>query len=226
VSAPGTTQYWSKAYPGVRHLEVLEGYGANSIVASICARNVEDDTAADFGYRPAIAAIVDRLKEQLGDRCLPRPLLVDALDGTVACNLVETIPRPEGGTCPPCNPMTARAVPDPIVDTVVRGQLVNQPGDPCGDDEDCSNACLCEVLQVQQVPTNPPDALTRCREDPEATGVEGWCYVDADKGLGNPALVENCPATEQRLLRFVGGGLESGTTTFVACQGSSFAAEQ
>jgi hypothetical protein len=223
VTPASTTQYWSKAYPGVRHLEVLEGYGANSIVASICARNVENDAAADFGYRPAIAAIVDRLKEQLGDRCLPRPLLVDAVDGTVSCNLVETIPRPDGACV--CNPMTARAVPDPIVDTVVRAQLVSQPGDPCGDDEDCSNACLCEVLQVQQA-NNPPGALTTCQQDPEATGVEGWCYVDADKGLGNPVLVENCPATERRLLRFVGRGLESGTTTFVACQGSSFAAEQ
>src|SRR5690606_16765319 len=75
TSPPGTTQYWAKAYPGGRHLEVLKEYGANSIVASICARNVTDPNAADFGYRPAIAAIVDRLKEQLGDRCLPRPLL-------------------------------------------------------------------------------------------------------------------------------------------------------
>jgi hypothetical protein len=65
TSPPGTTQYWGKAYPGGRQLEVLEGYGANSIVASICARNVTDATAPDFGYRPALAAIVERLSEQL-----------------------------------------------------------------------------------------------------------------------------------------------------------------
>lgn len=65
VSVPGTTQYWGKAYPGSRHLEVLERYGQNAILASVCPRNVADATASDFGYRPAVAAIVERLREQL-----------------------------------------------------------------------------------------------------------------------------------------------------------------
>lgn len=37
----------------------------NSIVASICARNLVDTGAQDYGYRPAVDAIVDRLKEAL-----------------------------------------------------------------------------------------------------------------------------------------------------------------
>jgi hypothetical protein len=223
VSAAGTTQYWAKAYPGTRHLEVLKDYGANSIVASICARNVADTNAADFGYRPAIAAIVDRLKEQLGDRCLPRPLSINEADRTVACNLVETIPQPDG-QCN-CDEARARRAPDPVLASVVRDQLANERGELCGaDDPNCLGACLCEVLQVQQVPTNPAEALQICQNNPEASGVEGWCYVDADLGIGSPELVENCPATQRRLLRFVGRGLEPNTTTFVACTGSSFAA--
>jgi hypothetical protein len=226
TSAAGTTQYWAKAYPGSRHLEVLKEYGANSIVASICARNVTDATASDFGYRPAIAAIVDRLKEQLGNRCLPRSLNTNPADGTVACNLVETIPRPETGTCV-CDPVIARRAPDEVLDSVVRSQLANQEGGGCGAaDPNCTGACLCEVLQVQQVTTNPTDALRACQNDEVASGVEGWCYVDADQGLGNEALVEGCPATQRRLLRFVGRGLEPNTTTFVACTGSSFAARE
>jgi hypothetical protein len=224
VSQPGTVQYWAKAYPGTRHLEVLKGYGENSIVASICAREVTDQDAADFGYRPAIAAIIDRLKEQLGDRCLPRSLTT-ASDGTVACSLVETIPQPENGACN-CDPASARRDPDPVLDSVVRAQLAAERGSPCGPDTSCVNACLCEVLQVQQVPTNPPNALDVCRNDENPSGVEGWCYVDADQGLGNEALVENCPATQKRVLRFVGSGLGPNTTTFVACQGSSFAARE
>jgi hypothetical protein len=58
--------------------------------------------------------------------------------------------------------------------------------------------------------------------------VEGWCYV-ADTELqqiGNPALVAECPATARQLLRFVGQGLRRNTTTFVACQGSSLAAQR
>jgi len=65
ASAPGTTQYWAKAYPSLRQLEVLKGHGDQSIVASICARNVTDPSAADFGYRPAMAAIVERLRGHL-----------------------------------------------------------------------------------------------------------------------------------------------------------------
>lgn len=228
TTAAGTTQYWAKAYPGTRHLEVLKGYGNNSIVASICARNVTDAAASDFGYRPAIAAIVDRLKEQLGDRCLPRTLNTNPADGTVACNLVETVPRPAGGTCV-CDPTIARRAPDPVLDSVVRGQLSSDRGGGggCGaDDPSCVNACLCEVLQVQQVESNPENALIVCQNDEDASGVQGWCYVDADQGLGNDALVENCPATQKRLLRFVGRGLEPNSTTFVACTGSSFAARE
>ena len=225
TSPAGTLQYWAKAYPGTRHLEVLKEYGDNSIVASICARNVSDPMASDFGYRPAIAAIVDRLKEELGDRCLPRPLAIDPADGTVACNLVETIPQPEGPCV--CDPAVARQVPDAVLSSVVREQLATQPGDPCGEnDPNCTGACLCEVLQVQQVATNPSNALDVCRNDENASGVEGWCYVDADLGVGNPDIVESCPATQRRLLRFVGRGLEANTTTFVACTGSSFATRE
>jgi len=68
VSAPGTTQYWAKAYPGLRELQVLKDYGeltSNSIVASICALNVTNSSSSDYGYRPAMAAIVNRMKEQL-----------------------------------------------------------------------------------------------------------------------------------------------------------------
>jgi hypothetical protein len=68
VSAPGPVQYWGKAYPSLRQLSVLKDFGAvtgNSVVASICARNVTDTSKADYGYRPAVAAIVERLQDQL-----------------------------------------------------------------------------------------------------------------------------------------------------------------
>jgi hypothetical protein len=71
VSTPGTTQYWGKAYPGSRELEVLKGFGektTNSIVASICARNVDRPADPDYGYRPAVAAIIERLQGQLPGR--------------------------------------------------------------------------------------------------------------------------------------------------------------
>jgi hypothetical protein len=67
VSSAGTTQYWAKAYPGLRQLDVLRGYGANSVVASICARKVSAAQAGDpdFAYRPALSALVERLQQRL-----------------------------------------------------------------------------------------------------------------------------------------------------------------
>jgi hypothetical protein len=68
VTPPGTTQYWAKAYPAVRELQVLKDFGAqttNSVVASICARNTTNADRPDFGYRPAIAALIERLQPRL-----------------------------------------------------------------------------------------------------------------------------------------------------------------
>jgi hypothetical protein len=56
-----TTQFRAKAFPGVRQLEVLKGFGDNAIVASICARNLRDPSRQDYGYRPALRAILERL---------------------------------------------------------------------------------------------------------------------------------------------------------------------
>ena len=74
---------------------------------------------------------------------------------------------------------------------------------------------------------DPEEALRACQQDADANGVEGWCYV-ADtplQSVGNPELVAECPATKRQVLRFVGEGLGRNTTTFVACRGSSLAAQ-
>ncbi len=54
----GTTQYYAKAYPGTRILEVLRDYGRNSVVNSICPK------APAEGYTPALTATVARMKER------------------------------------------------------------------------------------------------------------------------------------------------------------------
>jgi hypothetical protein len=64
--SPGSTQYWAKAYPGLRHLQVLQGLGEAAVVSSICARNTTNEERPDFGYRPAMTAIIERLQSQLG----------------------------------------------------------------------------------------------------------------------------------------------------------------
>jgi hypothetical protein len=61
----GNTQTAAKGYPGLRQLEVLQGLGAQAIVGSICPANTRDKTRSDYGYRPVIAAIVNRLRNPL-----------------------------------------------------------------------------------------------------------------------------------------------------------------
>lgn len=217
-ATPGTVQHWAKAYPGLRELEVLRGFGENSIVASICARNVQDLERRDFGYRPAISSILERLEEQLVRRCLPRPLEV-AADGSVPCTLVEV--RPDSSSCS-CDPARARSRPSTLLETSVRENLARALDKPCGAaDPECNRACLCEVEQVVSA-----SALDVCRNQENPAGVEGWCYVadDDEQHLGNPALVAECRSTERRVVRLVGEGQQDALTV-ISCSGRSFARE-
>src|SRR5215470_10939433 len=83
-----TTQDKAKGYPGLRQLRVLKAIGPQGITASVCPAQMSDTTAADFGYRPAIGAIIDRLKTALGGQCLPRTLRLKS-DGSIPCVILE-----------------------------------------------------------------------------------------------------------------------------------------
>jgi len=63
--AATTTQYYGKAYPGLRELTVARELGRRSVLGSVCARNTQDDTRADYGYRPVFGAIGRRLAATL-----------------------------------------------------------------------------------------------------------------------------------------------------------------
>ena len=72
----GNTQVAAKAYPGLREIAVLHDYATgdaavtpgNSIVTSICPKDTSassDVKSPGYGYNPAMAAIINRLKEKL-----------------------------------------------------------------------------------------------------------------------------------------------------------------
>ena len=58
---PGTTQYYEVAFPGLRHLQLLQTLGDNAITASACPK-ITSPNAVDFGYRPAMKALAARLE--------------------------------------------------------------------------------------------------------------------------------------------------------------------
>ena len=57
-----TLQVRAKANPSLRQLAVLRGLGDRGVVASVCPAQLVDPGAPDYGYRPAAAAVVDRMR--------------------------------------------------------------------------------------------------------------------------------------------------------------------
>ncbi|MRG97058.1 hypothetical protein GF068_34805 [Polyangium spumosum] len=211
-SAP-TKRVRAKAYPGLRQLGVLRGLGDQGIVASVCPKQVEDRTTSDYGYRPAIGALVDRLKSKIGGPCLPRTLDRDD-EGAVNCLLLEA--RATGGACS-CDPAHARIPVDPKHAAAIDEARARSP--------ESNWDCFCQIPQLEG------EELSVCQNDvsespvtPAGEPVSGFCYVDAstDPAVGNPALVARCAESERRMIRLVGEGEPSqGATLFVTCSGDS-----
>ena len=57
----GTTQYYAKAYPGLRELAVVHSLADRGVPASICAKTLADPTDTEFGYAPAFDALLKRV---------------------------------------------------------------------------------------------------------------------------------------------------------------------
>jgi hypothetical protein len=205
----GLTQVAAKAYPSIRPLQVLRDFGPNSIVASICPKNTASRDALDFGYRPAVTAIVERLKEQLKDKCLPRRLEVKD-DGTVSCLIVEADPDGDGT----CDTSRARDLVSESVASEVRSRLKNSH--TCTTPEECNGFTLCHITPLE--PNSPEYSECLATESPRG---DGWCYIDPEQGLGDVSQVEKCDETKQRKIRFAGAGKPNkGTITFFACAGA------
>jgi hypothetical protein len=210
----GNTQYFAKAYPGSRHLEVLRGIGDQAIVASICpkvTRSNNPDGDVNFGYNPAMDALVGRFIPLLANQCLGRAPEVSA-SGKTQCVVLEA---QLSGTCDCSKP--GRSVPEADSLTSVRDDLEQSKLCNQSNNAPCSQVCACQLTEAQG------DALSVCRT-PTDPGIQppAYCYVEPDKGLGDPALVSGCPDSKRRLLRFVGADTpKAGSMAYMACQGSA-----
>jgi hypothetical protein len=217
-----TTQQRAKGYPGVRELSALRSVGSQGIVASVCPAQTNDDKKADYGYRPAIGAIIDRLKVALGGQCLPRQLTPDD-NGEVQCLILEA--RNTNGSCK-CEAGKARKELAKEHEAAKAAALAYPIAKNAGWD------CFCEIVQCGDPEASTPEELAACQSDASDTPVikggadngkdaNGWCYVDPTAvPASNPEIVKSCPATEKRLVRFVGNGNPTGNATlFITCSG-------
>ncbi|WP_437730856.1 hypothetical protein [Sorangium sp. So ce1335] len=210
-------QLKAKAYPGLRQLQLIRDLGEQGIVGSVCPAQTKNAGPgdSDFGYRPAIGAIVDRLKTRLGGQCLPRALQPTD-SGQVSCLVLEARSVPEG-QCK-CDEGTARREVPP--QHLGAKNMVQK--DPVAKANGWN--CVCEVEQLSD-----PEELKACQDTVPPAPVEvggervhGWCYVDPGLGIGRDEVVAMCPSTERRQIRFTGEGEAlDGATQFVICSGDT-----
>jgi hypothetical protein len=211
-----TLQERAKAYPGRRELQLLRAVGDNGIVGSICPVQLADPNAVDYGYNPAVGAIIERLKKELGGQCLPRSLTPNG-DGQVQCLIVEARKTQDAAQCQAACSGPARSGPLPDANPAVKKAKTDLQAEAQGWN------CFCEITQAAG------DDLQSCQYTKSGDAilnngqpVDGWCYIDAaaTPPVGDPSVVAKCPSTEQRIIRFAGAANAApGSTLFITCSG-------
>lgn len=201
-----TTQVKAKAYPGRRQLAVLKGVRDQAIVASVCPEQVKDTNQSSYGYRPAVAAIVDRLKGALQGTCWKQRLTISPnADPPVPCVVLEATKK-AGNACPPCNSADGRQ-------DATDGQLAALQSNPHF--EAAGMECACQIK-----PTTG-EALKACVTAPQQPppDVKGWCYIDPEQDPSHTTEpTKTCPADSKRMIRFAGENLPAaGSLTFLQC---------
>jgi hypothetical protein len=108
-----TMQLRARAVPAPRILTVANGLGAQAVVASVCART-SDEASSDFGYRPALGTLLDRVASRAAsaacaaasDTCalVARLPAGSACSGTAGLNAATTVDdkRFTGGAADVC----------------------------------------------------------------------------------------------------------------------------
>ena len=219
-----TRQLSAKAYPTIRELLLAKLMGrSQGVVASICPQETKDKSSPVYGYRPAVALLVDRLKTALNTQCLPQKLAVtDAGAGAVPCLVLVAMPiANDGATCkhPNCpaamglfgpgaqtgsaaNPPLDQKVLDDFCDAqenayVQGGQAPGAVGDP-------ANQSVCMLAQLTPDDSNASSEFANgsCL----ASSAPGWCYATGPAANGCAQAVQIAPKS-----------LPSGATAYLQC---------
>jgi hypothetical protein len=177
------TQNRAKAYPTPRELQVVRALGDQGIAASICPIEPFDNTKPTYGYRPAVATIVDRLKNALTQQCLPQKLRETSTDPAAAPQPVDCLvlaqlsPDSSGG----CAAAGLKEPPKEILD-VFREQQRQETGTVVAGGLDLASlpVCLIDQKTVARGDT--------CKDDPALV----WCYVE-NNPAANQKPAGRCP---------------------------------
>ncbi|HSO31986.1 MAG TPA: hypothetical protein VLT33_05705 [Labilithrix sp.] len=173
------SQVRGKAYPTRRELQVVRDLGDHGIAASLCPKQLSAPDAEDYGYRPAVRAITDRLEGSLVASCVPHALARDPGDGSVPCLVLATLATPgPDSVCASLGLGTPRA------------EVLESFRDRVAADEG-EGSRLFPVCEVPQVVVAPGGS---CRgEDTKL----GFCYAEGIPGAACPQSLVFTKATAQ-----------------------------
>jgi len=179
----------AKAYPTIREFMVVRALGEQGIIASLCPIQLTNKDADDYGYKPAVAAIIDRLKNALTTQCLPQQLTRDTSDNKVPCRVLAQLAEEADS----CSKFGLTEPPKEILDVFKEEQRLESGVTSGPGALDLSRLPVCDVTQV----------AVKKGEDCHADTNIVWCYVENDAASGkNPA--GRCP---QALLFSTGTGV-------------------
>lgn len=164
------TQTKAKAYPTVREFMVARALGDQGIAASLCPIQLNDTNAPTYGYRPAVAAIIDRLKNALTTQCLPQKLTRDESTGSVPCLVIAQLAE-QTDSCSNFGIQTLQDYDKSVYDVFIEQQKA-ESGNVAEGGLDLTKLPVCVV--PQQIVAQGDD----CRQLNEIK----WCYVENGNG--------------------------------------------
>ncbi|MBV9949460.1 MAG: hypothetical protein JOZ69_21640 [Myxococcales bacterium] len=189
----GTTQIKGKAYPSVREVELAhamagQASGVQGIVSSLCPIHTSAQGPSDplFGYRPAVNAIVNRLKNALQVQCLPQTLTVDQTTGEVPCLILVTLPPDPMRLEQVCNTIDGLQIPPQDIlqrfqDTAIAAY--NAAGGMKSGLTDPRTQPVCQIKQIGQNNMDYQNCATGNQSAP------GWCYVSGQAAGSCPQQI-------------------------------------
>jgi len=175
TGAYAQVQINGKAYPSAREMQIAHAVGPQGIVSSLCPIHAAASSATDpvFGYRPAVNAIVNRLKNALSVQCLPQKLTVEATTQTVPCLILVTL---ASGNC-----STVPGMSDPPADVLARFREVQHEAylASCGGNTSClsQDPSALPTCQLQELTPGTHNGTDFQNGDCAASMNPGWCYV-------------------------------------------------
>jgi len=207
----GTTQTYGKAYPAIEELSVARQLGDYGIVSSLCPIHPTPVGGASdplYGYRPAVNAIINRLKAALQVACPPHKLQANA-QGIVSDCLVLATWKSTGGPASCAVAGEGYSDVDPSVLAEVKGDQHNAwvaAGGNATQTPDPSTLLTCAIGAL------PPAAngAAGCNTPDKTTA--GWCYYENTTGGASDAG----PACSYQIL-FANGGPDKAVTVSLTC---------